>query len=758
MNPSYAFTLTIPVCKQLLALLTVFALWCIPLHAQVMWEPANNGLEGGLTNSWTFGSDGEVYASVGNNLYRLNQDRSGWILQNDSLRTSTLVIARDGALLKASTNIMRSEDGGVSWKIVLTPKESIMSMSMAPDGSIWATSYSCIYRSEDNGQTWMTRTLPEKVMQISFDTRGRALAAGYKGIYRTEDSGRVWSRITSPAYNNYPISIVETSSGDLLSAGVYYQRSTDDGATWVIEDSLPVRQFAVAPNGDIYAAVIDEVDFTNSDGVYRSTDGGKTWISRITLRPDIVAVAPNGDVWVVTGNRILRSQDNGEHWKVLPTGIAANTVGGVLADRSGNLFVTVVSGYRYYVSGGNPTIEYYSLHRSTDNGDSWELLKDSLFYSGIQIDSMGGLYVADFNRNVLNSTDQGESWAKFSGSDMLLLSSNRNGVIAFTTRSYNQVGELLSVSSDGGSTWYHSELQQSIHSLLVTPDNTILIASRDLDKGEYGLYRSTDYGHSLNQLDDTLYMDLAVSPSGDVFGIGPTWLPGNGGRSLYRLSSDGTERRVLLDSTGLWSWKFGGDGVIFLDGSSRSYRSTDGGEEWSPLAINGRVREVRTGSNRKDIYSLYMDSVAKIHIYKSSDKGSSWANVSAGIRDNVTSMAIGHGDRLFAGTEGRGVLRTAKPASAPAISGQRPSALQLGQNIPNPFNSTTTIPFVLPQQQHVTVKVHDLLGREVAILANGVIPGGENTVQFKASGMASGVYVVTLNGDWESASRLIIVR
>ncbi len=65
---------------------------------------------------------------------------------------------------------------------------------------------------------------------------------------------------------------------------------------------------------------------------------------------------------------------------------------------------------------------------------------------------------------------------------------------------------------------------------------------------------------------------------------------------------------------------------------------------------------------------------------------------------------------------------------------------KLHQNYPNPFNSSTIITFSIPQKDMVTLKVFDILGREVKLLLNEEKEKGSYQVQFDASGLTSGVY------------------
>ena len=74
-----------------------------------------------------------------------------------------------------------------------------------------------------------------------------------------------------------------------------------------------------------------------------------------------------------------------------------------------------------------------------------------------------------------------------------------------------------------------------------------------------------------------------------------------------------------------------------------------------------------------------------------------------------------------------------------------PTTPVLHQNYPNPFNPTTTIRFSLSRREHVTLKVFDVLGREVTILVDGELNPGEHSVVFNATGLPSGEYFYRLS-------------
>ena len=74
----------------------------------------------------------------------------------------------------------------------------------------------------------------------------------------------------------------------------------------------------------------------------------------------------------------------------------------------------------------------------------------------------------------------------------------------------------------------------------------------------------------------------------------------------------------------------------------------------------------------------------------------------------------------------------------------RPLDYELGQNYPNPFNPSTQISYAVPQSAHVTLKVYNVLGMEVATLFSGVQDAGSHQATFDASRLSSGVYFYRL--------------
>lgn len=88
-----------------------------------------------------------------------------------------------------------------------------------------------------------------------------------------------------------------------------------------------------------------------------------------------------------------------------------------------------------------------------------------------------------------------------------------------------------------------------------------------------------------------------------------------------------------------------------------------------------------------------------------------------------------------------------------------PQLYLLNQNFPNPFNPTTTIQFLLPQKEHVTLKLFNSLGEKVMVLIDQEFNSGRHSVKFDASKFASGVYYYQLStGDFMQTKKLLVLK
>ncbi|MFA6542197.1 MAG: CotH kinase family protein [Bacteroidota bacterium] len=88
---------------------------------------------------------------------------------------------------------------------------------------------------------------------------------------------------------------------------------------------------------------------------------------------------------------------------------------------------------------------------------------------------------------------------------------------------------------------------------------------------------------------------------------------------------------------------------------------------------------------------------------------------------------------------------------------RQPVSYRLSQNYPNPFNPNTVINYQLAMNGYITLKVYDLVGREIAVLANGMQEAGEHSVQWNAGQLPSGIYFYRLQSEKFVATKKLLL-
>lgn len=148
-------------------------------------------------------------------------------------------------------------------------------------------------------------------------------------------------------------------------------------------------------------------------------------------------------------------------------------------------------------------------------------------------------------------------------------------------------------------------------------------------------------------------------------------------------------------------------------------------------------------------------------IFKSTNGGDTWIQSTTPTTRNLRAIYFFDENRGFAVGDSGVILYT----SSGGVTGvrergdQRPTAFALEQNYPNPFNSATVIRYQLPANRHVTLKVYDVLGREVATLVSQELQAGDYRVTWEAAAFPSGVYFCQLRaGSFVETKKLVLLR
>jgi hypothetical protein len=108
---------------------------------------------------------------------------------------------------------------------------------------------------------------------------------------------------------------------------------------------------------------------------------------------------------------------------------------------------------------------------------------------------------------------------------------------------------------------------------------------------------------------------------------------------------------------------------------------------------------------------------------------------------------------------GYSTVASCTPTKISQISSTIPDKYSLLQNYPNPFNPSTAIHFNLPKDTYVELKVYDITGKEITMLANGTYKAGSYMIDFDASNYSSGVYFYKLTaGRFTDIKRMVLVK
>lgn len=101
----------------------------------------------------------------------------------------------------------------------------------------------------------------------------------------------------------------------------------------------------------------------------------------------------------------------------------------------------------------------------------------------------------------------------------------------------------------------------------------------------------------------------------------------------------------------------------------------------------------------------------------------------------------------------------AVPTNITVTSNEIPNQYSLNQNYPNPFNPNTKISFAIPEKNFVSLKIYDMLGKEIASLVNEELAAGNYNYDFYASGLSSGIYYYTIkSGNFSQTKKMTLIK
>src|SRR5690606_22599016 len=190
-------------------------------------------------------------------------------------------------------------------------------------------------------------------------------------------------------------------------------------------------------------------------------------------------------------------------------------------------------------------------------------------------------------------------------------------------------------------------------------------------------------------------------------------------------------------------------------GSSRIVMNNNGGEKHNILTSFSD--DAVMGLNSPEMIAPYTNEVRPFQAFGNFDNSPARGNWTINIQQMASDNPSGFSPAVLNGWGIR--LNGQDITGIQNVSSEIPGKYELSQNYPNPFNPSTSIKFSLPQSEVATLKVYDILGKEVASLVNEKLNSGTYEYQFNASGLTSGVYFYKLEaGSFSEVKKMLLIK
>lgn len=727
----------------------LFTIFFLPVLAFSQQWQFMNGPYGGRIHKFAVNpfQPEVIYAVVeaGNLVYKSIDGGLNWFESGpDTVILSTLEFTialdpqnPDNVFLGAGDGLFKSTDAGTNWTLTSLPRNRVISIAVNPlypqiiyAGINFSQNGDCIWKSTDGGLTWGIKsagiTLPtgwqwcETIVINPVNPNSVYAGISYEGIFKSENSGESWDYMGLGGNVIYDCEIIPWDTTMIFAAtfsGIY--RSINAGGSWsrVFDSALSISIDTL--NKIIYAGKVN-------NGIYKSDNMGTSWIPinnlhlplswSAAMRINDIAVNPLHPDTLLIGTDAgpYKSTNGGDTWIQSFDGIPGYSV------------------YDIAISASNPSMLLAAglrgAQRSIDGGITWKYIGGTGALTKIAVDAFEPeiIYVSNNaqagNHHILRTTNGGLTWDLTSASSIDLfqfieVDPNTPNVV-YASR-YNS----LLHSTDAGTNWNTIPAPFGNTSLDIRKENSqvMYLGSR---KGVYG---TTDGGLSWDSLglsnfdQDILVRTHPQKPDtiyATVYGHG-FFRSTNGGQDWEQKNVNLTNVSIsqidinFLDGDRVFLGTIGG-GIFF---------STNAGEEWIQLTPAPPSLSVETlaldCSNPEKLLAAFR-----------------WL---PGLYYFDFSTAINEGTQVY-----------------PAMDSYR-----LLPNYPNPFNAQTVIEYILPVSGHITLKIYDITGREMKVLANGFQKAGTHTITWNGTDnlgtlVSSGLYILRLLSEDINISRKVL--
>ena len=594
------------------------------------------------------------------------------------------------------------------------------------------------YASRDTAATWQIDTAglgSGYPYDLTLDSLQYVYLAYSSGLFKQSPDTSIWQKVSSfPGINTSAVFVDRMNRVFVASSRNVYM-STNSGATWNIDTAgmtaagyFGSTGFCDDAFGNIYAR--------NALRLFRSTGGTQPWtridqpLSALSYDPSVNLLfnSLSGDSLLyastVFGSYI--SSDQGTTWMLDGSQFSASFMYGLAKTSAGRLLTTTNLGV-YYKNPGD--LQWTKTFPATG----------FIAASPVFVDGSGNAYTLGAKTDPSNYQSLPANWKSTDGG--LTWNPDTAGIGGLTGQ-----GPMYYVDETG--TQHYGAYGAPARFYSKTPGQ-----SWAADTAGYGIGTSdlpTAFG-----TDRHGFLYAATNSLSNYKGmvwkrpiVGGTWIPdtaGLAGTQVYWITADKNGIPLAGAIDGLY--KKNGAAWIKLP---------------SPSGLTGYAAFVvsadSSGYTIAGFSTPYGYNYFWRGLYATNNNGATWSYLGL---DSISVLGlVSYGDTTYAYTYADGLYKVRSTASVNSVSATTlPTSFQLLQNYPNPFNPSTVISFQLAAKSRVTLKVYDILGREVETLVDGALDTGLHQVSFDASRFASGVYFYRIQaGSFAATKKLMLLK
>lgn len=708
--------------KKLYLILSLMCLsLSINLHSQDGWFWLNPLPQGNWYSDVEFTANNTVYVSAGGNTLMKSTDGGNtFVIMANRECGGTLTFINDITGFSSSTGgILKTTNGGNNWRYIPAPVDYIYNFSSTPQTVLYGLKDNKVYISSDLGENWNLSLTPltnNTINAVHFPVNSTGFAGGSKfailnsaRIYKTTNAGMNWD--TVPLVSRYQVRNIYFTDANTGFASTDYiiLKTTNSGTIWntVCNSSYQFNQFTFFDSNNGYLRGHQEMLYT--------TDQGSNWSQVTTIHTAYLKNINEGlGIGALNNyNFLFKTTDRGANWTSITTGFRDD-----LYDIS---FINAQTGF---------TAGYNKIYKTTNEGLNWEIfnlgiegwppvvenimfLNDNTGYAGID----GG--------RLAKTTNCGINWEVFKTGNYDHLHGMSFPSID-TGYAFTKYGYYLKTTNAGINWVTNSHFTGENYQDVQFINNLTGFAGGYSNSLDVGVIRTTTDGGNnwvLGYLDSIrVILDICTAPSGKWFAAG------------YGDYSSGS----------------GYPGFV--------YQSTDLGNTWNYSKFPKQISSIHFSSAMTGFASAYNNIT-----YKTTNSGETWfptycinSYSSQGLYfiNDYTGYGVNYYGQIIKTTTGGGVLISVEPQSYIV-----PHTFNLYQNYPNPFNPTTKIKFDIPKAMNASLKIYDILGREVSVIVNDFLIPGTYSFAFDGSNLSSGVYFYVLTGEgFAESKKMLLVK